>query len=84
MLKQTFLKAATEIDKLREPSAELLVLRDAMAEAESIDRVKSDQEFASFLYKDLAPGLAKRLPNERSSDDKVSDPICIEIMSLGL
>jgi hypothetical protein len=46
-----------------------------MAQAVVTDRVGNEPEFATFLYEDLGPGLAKRLHKERSVDETVS-PLC--------
>ncbi len=72
MLKEKFITAATAIDKMQEPKQELNDLAHAMAEALRTDRVRNDPAFATFLYEDLGPGLAKRLHKERSQDETVS------------
>ena len=72
MLKEKFIAAATAIDKMQEPKQELNDLAHAMAEALRTDRVRNDPAFATFLYEDLGPGLAKRLHKERSQDETVS------------
>lgn len=71
-LKETYIKAAQTIDQMREPAAELSVIRDTLRTAVTNDRCSTDDAFAKFLWEDLGPGLAKRLHKERSNDEKVS------------
>lgn len=71
-LKSTFLAATSAIDTMKEPILQLSEIADALRHAISTDRTKDDKAFATFLYEDLAPGLAKRLIKERSNDDSVS------------
>jgi len=71
-LKETYIKVAQTIDQMKEPAAELSMLRDTLRAAVECDRCSHDAAFAKFLWEDLAPGLAKRLNKERSNDDKVS------------
>ena len=72
LLKETYIIAAQAIDKMKEPSNELSILAEALMEAITLNRTVIQQEFATFLYEDLAPGLAKRLHKERSNDETVS------------
>jgi hypothetical protein len=71
-LKEMYIAAASSIDKLQEPKEALNVLAGAMAQAVVSDRVGNEPAFATFLYEDLGPGLAKRLHKERSVDETVS------------
>ena len=43
-------------------------LADALNLAVKTDRCATDADFATFLYEDMAPGLAKRMEKERSND----------------
>lgn len=58
---------------MREPSNELSTLAIAMSVAVLNDRCATDPDFATFLYEDMGPGLAKRLSKERSNDENVSE-----------
>ena len=71
-MKETYIKAASTIDKLKEPMEDLIIIRDTLREAAATDQAATDEPFRQFLYEDLAPGLAKRLYKERSNDEKVS------------
>jgi hypothetical protein len=69
--KKTFCTAAEAINRMKEPLNELQTLYVMMLDAANKDRAGSDPDFATFLYEDLAPGLAKRLHKERSNDPNV-------------
>ena len=71
-LKEAFIAAATAIDKLKEPTNDLTFIQTALLEALNTDRTATDLAFATFIYEDLGPGLAKRLSKEKSNDDTVT------------
>ena len=75
-LKLSFINAAQQIDSMKEPKLELSELATAMHLAAQTDRAGKEEGFATFLHEDLAPGLAKRLHKERSSDHNVSLRTC--------
>lgn len=78
-LKLSFINAAQQIDKMQEPKQELGELAQAMYLAAQTDRAGKEPGFATFLYEDLAPGLAKRLHKERSSDNNVSPNLVLSV-----
>ncbi len=53
---------------MKEPTAQLLTLADALRTALTTFRCRNDDIFATFLYEEMAPGLCKRLHKERSNN----------------
>lgn len=51
----------------------MIVLLEAMCAAAHNERCSNDAKFATFLYEDLGPGLAKRLTKEKSVNENVSE-----------
>lgn len=58
------------IERLKEPIAELVELRDALNEAAEKDWIGNDAVFAKFFYEECTPGITKLLARERSNDPK--------------
>lgn len=54
-------------------------LAEALNSAIEKDRCATDLEFATFLYEDMAPGLAKRMEKERSNDQNYLK-VCGDVM----
>ena len=54
---ETFMKAKYAINKLKEPTTELIALRDVLRAAADKDQVATDAVFAKFLYEECAPKL---------------------------
>jgi hypothetical protein len=71
LLKETYISAATAVDKMKEPTNNFTLIHSALQEALFTDRVGNDPAFATFIYEDLGPGIAKRLNKERSNDETV-------------
>ena len=58
---QAYLAARNAISKGKEPSQELMELRDVLQEAATTDLVGKDKLWAFFLYESCAPNLIKKL-----------------------
>jgi hypothetical protein len=71
-LRETYNSVASSIDKMKEPTAQLTTLADALRTALTTLRCRNDETFATFLCEEMTPGLCKRLHKERSNNSTVS------------
>ena len=71
--------AKQTIEKLREPTAELIELKECLQHAIANDWFNKDPVFAKFVYEEVAPGLMKLLARERSNQPPVRNQIHLRI-----
>ena len=71
-IKKSFVNAAEQIDRAREPTADLQFMARALQHALATKRIEKSTEFRLFFWEDMGPGLCKRLYKESSHDQNVS------------
>ena len=72
-MKHAALVAKQTIEKLKEPVAELIELRECLQDAIKNDTFNKDPVFAKFVYEEMGPGIIKLLARERSNQPPVSE-----------
>ena len=72
---QAYLGAKNAITKLKEPTQELMELREVLQEAATTDLMGKDKLWAYFLYESCAPNLIKLLAREKSHDPQYLDVV---------
>ena len=69
--KQSYITAASAIDKMKEPLVELVEIKEFLVATEAEGLMK-DPDWAKFVHEDVGPQMSKRLAKERSYNENVS------------
>jgi hypothetical protein len=70
--KETYIVAASAIDKLKEPLQELIMLKQTIDLMLQEGLMDTEEDWRKFVYNDLGQGMAKRMHKERSYQEIVS------------
>ena len=79
--KNSYITAASAIDKLKEPLQELIEIKDFLYAVEK-EQLMAEADWAKFVNEDVGPGMAKRCAKERSYNENVSLVSSIQLRCL--